>query len=169
MSHLEIFNLLQKSLWKLHLTFNMLKHSLSYIFMLKSNHLKHLNYLYYVLRNLMVCVYRERHLLPRNTSHGPGPFISWNFSLTVLAAISCMNVNIFCSVSDNPCFCFDIIPFNYFSANSIDILFHHAAQYHWLRCFQKGLGKRGQPETWWGNLIFTKKLPDGQPEYFRSC
>ena len=81
MSHLEIFNLLQESLWKLRLTFNMLKHSLSDIFMLKSNHLKHLNYLYYVLRNLMVCVYRERHLLPRNTSHGPGPFISWNFSL----------------------------------------------------------------------------------------
>ena len=172
MSHLKIFNLLQKSLWKLCLTFNMLKHNISDLFMLNP-----------IIWNIwiiciMCCetwpyVYRERDTCCRNTSHAPPPppFISWNFSLTVLAAISCMNVNLFCSLSDNPYFCCDMIPFHYFSANSIAILFHHAAQYHRSRCFTKakGLGKRGQPESWWGNLIFTKRLPDGQPEYFRSC
>ena len=88
-----------------------------------------------------MCV--QRKTLAASEHKSWSPFISWNFSLAVLAAISCMNVNLFCSVSDNPCFCFDMIPFHYFSANSIDILFHHAAQYHRSRCLQRGSAKGG--------------------------
>ena len=66
------------------------EHSISDKFMLKSNHLKHLHYLYYVLRNLTVCVYRERDTCCLGTQ------VMVNFSLTVLAAISSMNVNLFC-------------------------------------------------------------------------
>ena len=88
-----------------------------------------------------MCVQRETLAASKRKSWPP--FISWNFSLTVLAAISCMNVNLFCSVSDNPCFCFHMIPFHYFSANSIDIIFHHAAQYHRSRCLQRCSAKGG--------------------------
>ena len=42
-----------------------------------------------------------------------------------------------------PMFLLDMIPFHYFSANSIYILFHHAAQYHRSRCLPKGSAKGG--------------------------
>ena len=142
------------------------EHSISDKFMLKSNHLKHLHYLYYVLRNLTVCVYRERHLLPRNTSHGlPLHLMKFLFNSTSSYILyECKPILL--SVRQ-PVFLFDMIPIHYFSANSIGISPRSAISLTTL--FTKGLRKRGQPESWWGNLIFTKRLPDGQPEYFRSC
>ena len=168
MSHLKIFNFLQKSLWKPCLSFHMLKHSILDILMLRSTPLIHLNYLYYALWYLpYVCTDSYSCCLRAQVMV---PFISSNVSLTVLTAISCKNVNLFCSVSDTTCvFCLNRIPFHYFSANSIDILFHRAAQYHRSRCLRMGSAKKGNLNPYEGNLIFTRRLPDGQPKYSRSC
>ena len=141
MSHLKILNLLPKSLWKLCLTFSMLKHNILDIFMLKSNHLKHLNYLYYVLRNLTVCVYRERHLLPRNTSHGlmvPLHLMKFLFNSTSWYILHECKPTLF-SVRQ-PVFLFW---YDSFSLLQIPLIFHHAAQYHRSRCLQRGLAKGG--------------------------
>ena len=106
-----------------------------------------------------MCVQRET--LAASEHKSWSPFISWNFSLAVLAAISCMNVNLFCSVSDNPCFCFNMIPFHYSSANSIDILFHHAAQYHRSRCLQRGSAKGGNLNLDGATWVLTRGCPMG--------
>ena len=66
---------------------------------------------------------------------------------------------LFFSVRHKLCFCLGMIPFHYFPANSIDILFHHAAQYHRSHCLQRGSGKGGNLNLDGGNWF----LPGGCP------
>ena len=72
-----------------------------------------------------------------------------------------------------------MIPFHYFSANSIDILFHHAAQYHQSRCLQRGSAKGGNLNldgtTWFlprgcpmGNLDISGVVKACMDNYQRS-
>ena len=82
-------------------------------------------------------------------------FLQFNLFLTVLVVISGINVNTFFSGSDVTLFILNMIPFHYCFATQRKIIDH--VIYWGAR--QKG-GNLILDE---GNLIFTSRLPDGQP------
>ena len=147
----------KKSLWKACLSFHMLKHSILDILILRSTPLKHLNYPYYALWYLPYvrtdsysCCLRAQVMVPFNSS---------KVSLTVLAAISCISVNLFCSVSDTTrVFCLNRIPFHYFFCKFHWYFISPRSAISSITLSTKGLGKRGQPESLWGQPDFYQEV-----------